>query len=425
MFKKYGELFKIPGSAAFSSTGLIARMPISMITISLVLLVSQTTGSYGIAGIVSAVATFSTAIAMPQIAKFVDRKGQARITRPLILFAVLIWVLVIIAVTSGWPYWTWIILALIGGGAAPSIGAMVRARWMHVLPDKTLQQRAFSWESSLDEIVFMTGPPLATILATSVAPYAGLLAALVLLLCGGFLFTAQRSSEPPPLVEDHRVSTLALLKGSILIVGAVFIGCGIAFGSIEVIVVAFADEQGHKPLAGLVLAAFAFGSLLAGLAFGVIKWKRSVGGQFVVAAVLFGVLAQGLLLASNLWMLTVLSFISGVAIAPLLISATMLVERLVPPYALTEGLTWATTALVAGVTIGAAVGGQLIDSYGAHTAFFLPAGAAILAALIAILASPRLRFSAVQSSSQRLHASAIDSPAPGGTPTERVDDNVE
>ncbi|PRZ41675.1 putative MFS family arabinose efflux permease [Antricoccus suffuscus] len=425
MFKKYGELFKIPGSAAFSSTGLIARMPISMITISLVLLVSQTTGSYGIAGIVSAVATFSTAVAMPQIAKYVDRKGQARIARPVILFAVVIWVLAIIAVSSGWPHWTWIVIALIGGGAAPSIGAMVRARWMHVLPDKSLQQRAFSWESSLDEIVFMTGPPLATILATSVAPYAGLLAALILLLFGGFLFTAQRSSEPPPQVTEHRVSTLALLKGSILVVGAVFICGGIGFGSIEVIVVAFADEQGHKSLAGLVLAAYAFGSLLAGLTFGVMKWKRSVGGQFVAAAVLFGVLAQGLLLASNLWMLTVLIFIAGVAIAPVLISATMLIERLVPPYALTEGLTWATTALVAGVTIGAAVGGQLIDSYGARTAFLLPTCAALVAAIIAVVASPRLRFSAVQKTSQRMHASAIDSPAPGGTPAERVDENVE
>lgn len=417
MFKKYGELFTIPGSAAFSSTGLIARMPISMTTISLVLLVSQTTGNYGIAGIVSAVATFSTAIAMPQIAKLVDRKGQSRITRPLIVFAALIWVLAILAVTHDWPHWTWIVLAFIGGGAAPSIGAMVRARWMHVLPDNTLQQRAFSWESSLDEIVFMTGPPLATLLATSVAPYAGLLAAMTLLLCGGFLFTAQRASEPAPFVEEHRVSSLALLRGSILVVGAVFICGGICFGSIEVIVVAFADEQGHKPLAGLVLAAYAFGSLLGGLTFGIMRWRRSVGAQFVGAAVLFGVLAQGLLLASNLGMLTVISFVSGVAIAPLLISATMLIERLVPSYALTEGLTWSTTALVAGVTIGAAVGGQLIDSYGAHTAFLLPTNAAIASALIALVASPRLRYGAVQRSAQRLHAR-------GTSPVERRPQNL-
>ena len=43
----------------------------------------------------------------------------------------------------------------------------------------------------------------------------------------------------------------------------------------------------------------------------------------------------------------------------------------------------------------------------------------------ALIASPRLRYHAVQASSKRMHASSVDLIAPGGTPVEYVDDNVQ
>lgn len=414
MLRSYSVLFRAPGTKAFSATGFLARMPISQFGLAAVMLVSAQSGSYALAGNVAAVAALAGAAIMPQIARLVDRHGQAKVARPVIVAGAVSWLLLATAVSLQWPVWTWFVLAGFGGGLGPSIGSMVRARWVYVLKDRALQQRAFSWESSVDEVVFIIGPPLATFLATGVAPYAGVVVAAVLLLAGGWLFTGQRSTEPPG-TGRHAASlpSRRLLTPSLLGVALVFCCCGTAFGAIDVTVVAFADEAGSKAAAGLILAAYAAGSLIAGLTFGVLSFRRSIGGQFVVAACLFGLLAPLLLLAGNLVMCGVLIFIAGFAIAPLLISATVLIERIVPAVALTEALTWSTTALVLGVTIGASAAGSLIDEHGARFSFWVPAGAAVLAALIALVASPRLRHASVRSTADKLAASLVDAPAPG------------
>ena len=56
---------------------------------------------------------------------------------------------------------------------------------------------AYSLESALDELVFVVGPVLATVLATGVAPTAGLIVPLVAMLVGGYWFLSLRRTEPP------------------------------------------------------------------------------------------------------------------------------------------------------------------------------------------------------------------------------------
>ena len=53
----------------------------------------------------------------------------------------------------------------------------------------------------------------------------------------------------------------------------------------------------------------------------------------------------------------------GLPIAPLIASRNQLVERVAPRGTATEAFTWPLTALVAGVSLGAAVGGVLVESY--------------------------------------------------------------
>lgn len=414
MFRSYGELFQVPGTRAFSLTGFFGRIPISMLSIGSVLLIQQTTGKYALAGIIVACATLAGAVVMPQIARLIDRRGQRRVTRPVILVGASGLVLTIVAVTFDWPVWTWFVFAMIGGGSEPSVGAMVRARWTHSVPDAKLRQRAFSWESSIDEVVFILGPPLATLLAIQVAPYAGLLAAAVILVVGGWVFTAQRSTEPPPTPFGDRVPRRALLKTPLLLVAGVLACTGAAFGAIEITVVAYTAEEGRPGLAGLVLAAYAGGSLVAGLTFGVLRFRRSIGGQFVVAAALFGILTPLLLLTPNLVVLVLLNLICGLSVAPVLISSTLVIERIVAPSALTEALTWSVTCIIVGVTAGTAGAGLLIDAYGAHWAFVLPATAAVLSALVAVLGRRHFTAAAVSASAGTAY-SEVDCSAPALT----------
>jgi predicted MFS family arabinose efflux permease len=59
----------------------------------------------------------------------------------------------------------------------------------------------------------------------------------------------------------------------------------------------------------------------------------------------------------------VLVVLMGLPIAPLIASRNQLIERVAPPGTATEAFTWPLTALVAGVSLGAAVGGTLVESY--------------------------------------------------------------
>jgi MFS family permease len=162
------------------------------------------------------------------------------------------------------------------------------------------------------------------------------------------------------------------------------------FGSVEVVVVAFADERGQRVLAGLVLACYAAGSLVAGLVYGAQRWRRQLADRFVLAAACFGLATVLPLAANSVAVLAPLVFLTGLAIAPVLITGMSLVERLVPRRGLTEGLTWSTTALTVGVTVGAAFAGPLVDAYGANAGFRLAAGAAALTALAALVVRPWL-----------------------------------
>ena len=79
MFSSYRGVLSYPGALAFSLTGLVARLPISMAGLGIVLLVSARTGSYGTAGAVSAAYMVANAVLAVLQGRLVDRLGQARV----------------------------------------------------------------------------------------------------------------------------------------------------------------------------------------------------------------------------------------------------------------------------------------------------------------------------------------------------------
>jgi predicted MFS family arabinose efflux permease len=83
--------------------------------------------------------------------------------------------------------------------------------------------------------------------------------------------------------------------------------------------------------------------------------------------------------------------LAGFAISPSLITGLALVEFLVPPARLTEGMVLETTGAALGITAGSAVSGWLIDRYGAHRAYLVPVAGSVLALLTAVLGSRWLR----------------------------------
>lgn len=384
MFGPYRSLFTVPGAAQFSLVGFVARLPISMMGIGTVLLVSATTGRYTLAGLLAGALGLAAAAGAPAIARLVDRRGQATVLRPVLVLHGLSVMALVYAVTSGAPTWTWFAAAVLAGGTSTNIGSLVRARWAHALPAGQARQTAFAFESVVDETIFVAGPPLVTWLAIGVSPQAGLLAAVTFAVAGGLSLAALRRTEPPLHTAGPAPGLRRVLGPGLLIVALTFFGAGTVFGSVEVIVVAYAEARGHAVAAGGILAAYAGGSLVAGLGYGAVPWRTALHLRFLLASVAFGAVTLLLLAVNTLPVLAAVMFVAGFSISPVLIGGNALVESLMPPGALTQGLTWVSTGIILGVTLGASLSGPIIDGYGAQRAFLIPVVAGVSTAALTL-----------------------------------------
>ena len=395
MFHAYRDVLSLPGARGFSAAGALARLPLSMLGIGLVLLVESTTGSYATAGAVAGVFGLTSALASPWVSRAVDRFGQAAVMLPAIGVHVGGLILLLVCAQAGAPPWTVFAASVIAGASIGSVGALVRARWSFALSgherESTLLHTAYSLESVIDEVVFVSGPLLVTLLATRLGPVWGLIAAVLAVGVGGTLLMLQRSTQPPPSNRRPGRGAGLLRAPGMVVLCLAMICVGVIFGSMEVLAVAYADERHHLDRAGWVLAGFALGSLLAGLGYGTVQWQMDAGRRFRLGVVLLALGVAPLLLLQNLLQMAVIVFVAGFAISPMLISGNALVQEIVDPARLTEGLTWTNSGIGIGISVGAALSGAVVDAAGAQRGFAVPAAAGILATVLVLLCSRWLR----------------------------------
>ncbi|MGW4384682.1 MFS transporter [Kitasatospora sp. NPDC004531] len=371
----YGALLRTPRAWTFLLPALVARLPYAMLGLGIVLLVRDTTGSYGLAGAVAATAAVAQALIGPQTGRLADRHGQAAVLVPAVLVhAASVGALIALAHGDA-PDWTLFLAAAPAGASVPQVGAMVRARWVNRLNERpALLNTAFAFESVTDEFTFVVGPVLATGVATVINPAAGLIAEATLTVLGGLAFAARRSTAPAPTGPAtpgaRRASALAS-PGVRLLAGA-FLGLGTVFGALQVSITAFAEEAGSPGLNGVVYGVFAAGSMVAGVLYGLIPW-RSTARQRMLACYALLVLGCSTLWAMpNLVALSIAGLFCGLAIAPTLITGYTLVETLVADGAKTEAFTWLTGAIGLGLAVGSTAAGQLIDHSGPTLGFTVP-----------------------------------------------------
>jgi hypothetical protein len=162
-----------------------------------------------------------------------------------------------------------------------------------------------------------------------------------------------------------------------------------AFGLLEIGVTAYATESGRPALAGVLLGLMSVGSALGGVAYGSRGWHFALERQF---AVMLAVMAAGLAALALGWPpleFAAWAVIAGVVMAPVLIIQSMLVARIALPGHSTEAFTWAASALLAGVGIGLAAGGGLLEAFRSDAAL----AAAAASTLAGAAGAARLRAS--------------------------------
>jgi MFS family permease len=376
----YRRIFT-PATALFSLTGLVARLPISMEGLGIVLLAEHATGSYAFAGAVSAVALIANAVLAPVQGRLLDRLGQARVLPALITLWGVGLALTMLSIGADWPVWSTYVLAAVAGAALPSVGTCVRARWSHTLrDDPTRLHTAFSFEAVADEVVFLLGPIVVTTLATAVHPVAGLGAALAFGLGGTYAFAGLRATEPPvhprPAAGTERAAMPWSAVGPLAVVT---FALGVLFGAAEVSTVAFTEEQGHQGAAGILLAVWAFGSLVAGLVSGAVTWRRGPLVRLRWGALGMATAMAPLILVPSIPVMGLVLLVGGFAISPTLIATMSLAEHVLPAARLTEGMMVLQTGIALGLAPGAALAGVVIDDAGASAAYLVSLGGGLLA----------------------------------------------
>jgi MFS family permease len=385
MLTPYRRVLAVPGALAFSLTGLVARLPISMVSLGIVILVSSRSGSYELAGGVAAAYLLGNAAFAIVQGRMADRLGQSRVLPWTILvftgsLSLLMW-----AVEGGWPAPLPYVLAVVGGAAQPQIGSCIRARWSHNVPDKLQLRTAFAIEAVVDEAVFVLGPILVTVLATTLHPAAGLGTAVAAGLVGTLALAAQRSTEPPAHSRGGRSALGARMPwgvlGPLVVTGAAM---GALFGGVEVATVAFSEELGSKAVSGPMLGLFALGSLLAGFVSGLVHWRSANATRYRWGTVALAAALLPLPFVEGFVLLGAVLFVAGFAIAPTLIAIVAWVEESVPAQRLTEGISIVTTGIAVGVAPGAAWVGSVVDRHGASAAYWVPVLAAWVGAAVAV-----------------------------------------
>ncbi len=404
MFSRYSDILSLPGASSFMWWGLVSRIQMGMTSLATFLLVQIEYGSYATAGLVVGVLAIGAALINPQVSRLVDEHGQSKVLRIGFGVGVAARLGFVAAALAHAP--TWVLLLIVPFFAATGAqSTFTRARWTHIVPDRHALNSAFSLESSMEEVLFIAGPALATILATQTASWLPSVIAALTLLVGGYVFLSLKDTEPPARRGDAGTSPLTSapvidgslpriglerprkvrryrrpLRGHLLVTtpaliltSIIFATQGALFASADASTVAFAEELEQKAWSGPVLAIFALGSLVGGLLYGSRVWQRTLASRLLWGVTASGIGAITFHFAGSLAWLAVLMFLTGLAIAPTMAVGDGVVHALVPRSRLTEGMAWTRVGLDMGVALGAWLTGLAIDTYGSAGGFTVTA----------------------------------------------------
>ena len=389
MANPYKEIFRARGAKGFASAGFVARMPMAMAPIGIVAMLSQTHGEYWLAGAVSATYALTNALLAPQISRLIDRLGQSRIVVPATIVSVIAFAVLIAAAHLDWPIWTLFLSALFAA-TAPSIPALVRARWTEIFRDRPELTTAFAFESAADELVYVAGASLSVGLSAALFPEAGMVVSTLLLALGSAAFLLQRSSEPPTHPAEHGATGSAIRLRPVQIITFALIFVGATFATTEVTTVAITKALGQPEAASLVIGVYALGSFVVGIIIGALSLKAPLQRQLAVAVGVVALTTLPLLFADTVPTLALAVFVSGVAISPTFITAFGLIERHVPPAMLTEGVTWVTTGIGIGMALGSFAAGWMVDTFGPQNGFWVSVAAGAIALTTVLAGQCRL-----------------------------------
>ncbi|QIM17119.1 MFS transporter [Leucobacter insecticola] len=376
---------------AYFPLAFVSRLPFAMMVIGVLTLVVSARGSVELGGLSSALVGIGAATIGPLIGAAADRFGQ----RPTLLIAAaansialgaLAW-----AAYSSLPSWAMLAIAFATGASGPQTSPMSRTRLVSIIQTALPAERrprtistVLAYESAADEMVFVFGPVVVGLLATSVgawAPVAGA-AALTLLFVTAF---ALHHTSAPARSAAERAATLSpaseLVRPSLLVVVFGIFSVGLVFGSTLTSLTAFMQERGAAESAGLIYGAMGVGSAILALSVAFFSPKFTLRHRWLSFAVCI-VGGSALFSAADSIATVILSLmLTGVGIGPLLVTLYSFGAARSPNGRSATVMTMLGSGIMLGQSLAAAVTGSVAENLGTSQALILPLAASLMIVL--------------------------------------------
>lgn len=396
----YARILRTPGVAAIVFATLLGRLPIGISGLAILLYVQDVSGSFAAAGVCAGALALGSAAGAPLQGRLVDWRGERALLPLAFVHAgglMLVWLLG----AAGAVPAVLAVAAFAAGAAIPPVSSVLRSRWPLLLEDPTLLTHAYALDSVLIDLIFVMGPLLTTAIVATLGPEYALVVSAGSVLAGTAMLLAGLHGRARPDAPGHgtrRFGLGALAAPGIRTLVLASLPVGFALGTFEVVLPAFSAEEGSKELAGVLLAVWSAASGAAALVYGTRPQRASLHEVHLALALALPLACAVPLGALSPVTMAMLAVVAGLPIGPLVASRNQLVERVAPRGTATEAFTWPLTALVAGVSLGAAMSGALVEEYSWEAAIVIAvvvsaAGAALLfarrATLTPELSAPR------------------------------------
>ncbi|MFJ8650309.1 MFS transporter [Streptomyces sp. NPDC093546] len=405
MLRSYAELLRLPGASAAAVPAALARLAGTMVPLALLLALVQSDRPVAVAGGAGAVYALGNAVGGPLIGRLMDRRGPAsvlRITGPVaggLLAAAALG-------ASRAPTGVLFAAACCAGLATAPVGASARAMWQDLTEDEELRKRAYAFESTLSELLFVLGPSAVSALGWLLGARSALLATAVLLGAGAVGYgqagiVRRRAPMPRRAHEPGGAAGRDTRRGAaaLSVLAAIALTAALSSALAVAVTVALRAQGSAPELAGSLVALQSVGSVVGGLLYG----ARNHGGStfrryvrlLVILTLALAVLPSAVLAhragLSEAWTLVLLGgllALSGLPMAPAGAEEFQLIGDMTARHRMTEAFAGVGSFIAVGGAVGSALTGAIADTAGPVTALTLPA-ACTCAALLLTLAARR------------------------------------
>lgn len=360
------------GGWPFLITAAIGRLPAALIQLGLLMYVTGVGLGLGLGGMNVAAVGLGTAAGATLMGRIIDAVGPL----PVVLVNTVVQVaglfvihLITPALVDGeLNHVVMLAVAAVIGFVNPQVGPITRSHWSHLSRERgepMLIRNALGYEGAMDEASFIVGPILAGLLVSTLGPTTALFTLMAIIVVGQgvfalylFLDRAAWNHRPGSTTQpgSGRIPFAALIPPM-----AILLAVGMTFGTTQTALTALNDARGTQHLTGIIYGTVGIGSAFSSLLTPRLPVWISSGARMMIGAVGLILAALGFITLPGLWESLGIALVMGFAVGIILVTGFSRAEEVAPSSRIASVMTMLSMCLTLGVSIGAAITGQIAD----------------------------------------------------------------